>query len=42
MIERFVDSGSIIIHGTGGASTPIPHISKPLEFRNKAMELFNK
>lgn len=42
IIERFVDAGSIIIHGTGGASTPIQHISKQLEFRNKAMELFNK
>lgn len=38
LLGRIFDFGTLIINGTGGASTPIPSIDSPLEFRRKAME----
>lgn len=35
---RMFDYGDVIIQGSGGASSPIKFISKPLEFRKQAME----
>lgn len=35
IIQRLVNAGSILIQGTGGSKTPIPTISKPLEFRKE-------
>jgi len=35
IIGRIVNSGTIIINGTGGNATPIPSISDPLGFRKE-------
>ncbi|WP_375725249.1 PH domain-containing protein [Arcobacter sp. KX21116] len=35
IIGRIVNAGSILIKGTGGTSTPIPSIAKPLDFRKE-------
>jgi uncharacterized membrane protein YdbT with pleckstrin-like domain len=34
---RMLDFGSIAVHGSGGATTPIPNIAKPLQFRTAAL-----
>lgn len=38
IIDRLLDSGTIIVNGTGKEATPIPKIDDPLAFRLKAME----
>ncbi len=35
IIDRLVNAGTILIQGTGGSSTPIPQIVRPLEFRKE-------
>ncbi len=35
---RLLDFGTVIVRGTGGTPTPIPSISKPLEFRRVALQ----
>ncbi|MFQ5964253.1 MAG: PH domain-containing protein, partial [Candidatus Scalinduaceae bacterium] len=42
IIQRILNSGTIIIQGTGGGKTPIPNIDDPLEFRNNAMGIIDK
>lgn len=41
IIDRIFNCGTVIIQGMGNSKTPIPLISKPLEFRNKVMEIQN-
>lgn len=36
---RILDFGTVYVNGTGGVSTPIPNIAKPLEFRKVALDL---
>lgn len=38
IIGKLVDSGSIIIKGTGGTNNPFSNIDKPFEFRNAVYE----
>jgi len=38
IIEKIVNSGSIIIKGIGDSKTPFPNIDKPYEFRNAVNE----
>ncbi|CAI1715215.1 Bacterial membrane flanked domain [Serratia quinivorans] len=33
ILGRILGYGTIVVKGTGGTATPIPSISKPLEFR---------
>ena len=40
--QRILDSGTIIVQGTGGGKTPIPNIDSPLEFRSNAMEAIDR
>lgn len=42
ILERLLNSGTIIVRGIGGNDTPIPYIDNPLEFRTKAMEIIDK
>ena len=37
VIGRILNFGTVVINGTGGAHTPIPRVSKPLEFRKSAL-----
>ena len=37
ILGRILNFGSIAVHGTGGATTPIPSIARPLEFRRQAL-----
>lgn len=36
---RIFGFGTVVVCGTGGGKTPIPKISKPLEFRRQAMHV---
>lgn len=36
---RMLGFGTIEVNGTGTSKTPIPHISKPLEFRRSSLEI---
>ena len=38
ILGRIFGFGTVIIHGTGGGTTPIPNIAAPLAFRRNAME----
>ncbi len=42
IIGKLVDSGSIIIKGTGGTNNPFSNIDKPFEFRNAVNEQISK
>jgi uncharacterized membrane protein YdbT with pleckstrin-like domain len=33
IVGRLLDYGTIMIHGTGGATTPIPSVASPLAFK---------
>lgn len=37
ILERLLDFGTIVVHGTGGGKTYIPNIAKPLKFRITAL-----
>lgn len=37
IMGRILNFGTVIVNGTGGAHTPIPHIAAPLEFRRLAL-----
>jgi uncharacterized membrane protein YdbT with pleckstrin-like domain len=39
---RIFNFGSILIHGTGGATTPIPDIARPLAFRTRALTIIEE
>lgn len=39
---RLLNFGSIAIHGTGGATTPIPNIASPLAFRTRALTIIEE
>jgi len=39
---RIFNFGSIAIHGTGGATTPIPNIANPLAFRTRALTIIEE
>jgi uncharacterized membrane protein YdbT with pleckstrin-like domain len=39
---RIFNFGSILIHGTGGATTPIPDIANPLAFRTRALTIIDE
>jgi uncharacterized membrane protein YdbT with pleckstrin-like domain len=41
IIDRIFNCGTLVIQGMGNSKTPIPLISKPLDFRNKVMEIQN-
>ncbi|OED40241.1 hypothetical protein ACH42_17150 [Endozoicomonas sp. (ex Bugula neritina AB1)] len=38
ILGRIFNFGTLVIHGTGGAHTPIQGIKTPMEFRRQAME----
>ena len=42
ILQRILNSGTIIIQGTGGGKTPIPNIDNPLVFRTNAMKMIDK
>mgnify|MGYP000310981991 CR=1 FL=1 len=42
IFQRIVNSGTLVVNGTGQAGTPIPNIDEPLVFRNKVMEIIDK
>ena len=42
ILNRILDSGTVVINGTGHIRTPIPNIDSPLEFRLKAMEAIDR
>jgi uncharacterized membrane protein YdbT with pleckstrin-like domain len=35
---RLLGFGTVVVNGTGSGRTPVPHITKPLEFRKSALE----
>ncbi|MBW7896544.1 MAG: PH domain-containing protein [Opitutaceae bacterium] len=39
VLGRLLDYGTVIVRGTGGATTPIRGVSAPLEFRRQAAAL---
>lgn len=42
ILDRLLDSGSIIISGTGGLKNPFKNISNPLEFRQNVQNQVSK
>ena len=42
ILQRILNAGTLVIHGTGGGKTPIPNIDEPLVFRTNAMEMIDK
>jgi len=42
IFQRIVNSGTLVVNGTGHVGTPIPNIDEPLVFRNKVMEIIDK
>lgn len=36
---RLLGFGTIVVNGTGSSKTPIPHITRPLDFRREALEV---
>jgi uncharacterized membrane protein YdbT with pleckstrin-like domain len=35
---RLLGFGTVVVNGTGSGKTPVPHITKPLEFRKTALQ----
>jgi uncharacterized membrane protein YdbT with pleckstrin-like domain len=42
LIGKFVNSGTIVVKGTGGTNNPFKNIDKPFEFRNAVNEQTSK
>jgi uncharacterized membrane protein YdbT with pleckstrin-like domain len=39
ILGRLLGFGTITVNGTGSGKTPVPHITQPLVFRRKALEV---